>query len=444
MKNLRTNQEASSASKRINTIENNGQHIIIFITMKKMLLVLLVLTSMICTISCKKEEKVTGKPSPLISVADIKSMYQEAPKVLKSDNMMGATSICGIVISDPSNGNAPDGLVVMQSYRRKQLRGIALALGEQAGAYLPGDSIVVKVDGATLDRVNGILQISNLAADAVNKVSANHEQKINISATTFSAITGGMASYESTLVQLRSAVVEDLVVGQTFAGDVLLSDWANTINMHTEASASFAQKPVPGLGDYTGIALFNAANQPTFWLRSENDYVGQSLEPYKPDELYLNFPEGWENHDGPRKSSYSGASDVFPTGEWLMPNMYSISSANIINKNGTWAIMMRNGYATAVEMNFNLPYGASKFSFYYGAATASATDSNLPITVKAEYSQDSGNTWIPLGEDLIVSVQSTKYFKEYMLDIKGPIRFRISKDASNARLFVDDIAVYQN
>lgn len=412
--------------------------------MKKIFLILLMLSSVMFTISCKKEDKLTGKPSPLISVADIKSMFQETPLVLKTDNMMGATSICGIVISDPSNGNAPDGLVIMQSYRRKQLRGIALALGNDAGQYAAGDSIVVKVDGATLERVNGILQISGLTSNSVSKISSDNEQKISVSATTFSTVSNGMATYESTLVQLRSAVVENMTVGQTFAGDVLLSDWANTIAMHTKATASFAQNSVPGLGDYTGIALFNAAKQPTFWLRSENDYVGQSLEPYKPDELYLNFPEGWETHAGTRKSAYTGTVDVFPSGEWLMPNMYSISSANLINKNGTWALMMRNGFAAALEMNFNLPYGASKFSFYYGAATLSATDAPLPITVKAEYSQDSGNSWQSLGPDLIVSVQSTKYFKEYVLDIKGPVRFRISKDAANARLFVDDIAVYQN
>lgn len=413
--------------------------------MKNILSILFAL-GVLFTVSCKKEEKITGKPSPLISVADIKSMYQEAPLLLKTDNMMGATSICGIVISDPGNGNAPNGLVIMQSYRRKQLRGIALALGTEASQYAAGDSIVVKVDGATLERVNGILQISKLPAGAVAKISSGNPQKIHTSATTFTSVTSSMAIYESTLVQLRSAVVENMTVGQTFAGEIPLSDWANTILMHTEAAASFASKAVPGLGDYTGIALFNAANQPSFWLRSENDYVGQSLEPYKPDQLYLNFPEGWETHttNPARKSAYAGASDVFPSGEWLMADMYSISSANIVNKNGTWAVMMRNNSAPSLAMNFNLPYGASKFSFYYGAATLSASDANLPITVKAEYSQDSGNTWQPLGDDLLVTVQNMKYFKEYVLDIKGPIRFRITKDGANARLFVDDIAVYQN
>lgn len=414
--------------------------------MKKILSICLLCAIALLVCSCKKDEKITGKPSPLIAIADLKSMFKEQPLVLKSDEMMGASNICGIVISDPANGNAPSGLVIVQSYRRKQLRGIALALGADAANYTAGDSIVVKVEGATLQRVNGVLQVTQLSAGAVSKISAGHTQKINTAANTFSTITANMDIYESTLVQLRSAVVENMVVGQTFAGDVPLSDWANTVIMHTEANASFAAKPVPGLGDYTGIAMFNASKQTTLWLRSDKDYIGQSLEPYKPNQLYANFPEGWESHAASpaRKSSYTGSTDVFPSGEWLMSDMYSISSANLTNKNGTYAVMMRNGVAANLTMNFNLPYGASKFSFYYGAATQSATDAPLPITVKVEYSQDAGNTWTQLGDNLLVSVQSTKYFKEYTLNLKGPVRFRISKDAANARLFVDDVAVYQN
>jgi hypothetical protein len=413
--------------------------------MKKIFSILLFLSAMAVAVSCKKEEKVTGTPSPLISVADVRLMYTDAPKVLQSADMMGASYICGIVISDPSNGNAPGGLVVMQSYRRKQLTGIVLSLGNDAAQYHAGDSIVVKVEGGTLERRDGILQITNLSATSVTKVSSNNVQKLNTSATTFTSITNNMGMYEGTLVQLRSAVIEDQTTGQTFAGDVLLSDWSNKMRMHTEASASFAQNPLPGLGDYTGIALFDAANQPVFWLRSEDDYVGQSLEPYRPGELYQNFPEGWETHDATaRKSAYTGNSDVFPTGEWLMANMYTLSSANLVNKTGTWALMMRNGFAASLEMNFNLPYGATKFSFNYGAATTSATDATLPIAVNAEYSQDSGNTWKRLGEDLIISSQTVRYSKEYILDIKGPVRFRISKDATNSRVFIDQVSVSQN
>lgn len=186
-------------------------------------------------------------------------------------------------------------------------------------------------------------------------------------------------------------------------------------------------------------------------------FVAEDFEEPEPEptkELYPDFPEGFENAIGTRKGSHTGVgptgrqSEVHPTGEWLMPNMYTHSVSSIVHKIGTWAVMMNTGVATYLEMDFDLPYGASKFSFYYGTATkTNANDldvANRPIVVKVEYSQDGGNTWIPLGEDLLVTTIEEQYFKEYELDIDGPIRFRIGKDDSKARLLVDEISVYSN
>lgn len=173
---------------------------------------------------------------------------------------------------------------------------------------------------------------------------------------------------------------------------------------------------------------------------------GIVAEDFKPLELYTNFPEGWETHEGDRKSAYAGMSDTFPSGEWLMPDMYSISVSSITNKVGKWAMLLKGGVAPYLEMNFDLPDGASQFSFYFGAATQNANDTKeIPIVVKVEYSQDSGDTWVQMGDELVVSSVSKQYFKEYKnLDIKGPIRFRIGKDNSKARLFIDKIEVFKN
>lgn len=178
----------------------------------------------------------------------------------------------------------------------------------------------------------------------------------------------------------------------------------------------------------------------------DKDFEEPEPEPVK--ELYPNFPEGWENHESVRKGGYGGDSDVFPSGEWLMPNMYLNSVDAIVHKIGEWGLMMRNNVATSLEMNFDLPYGASKFSFYYGTVTktnSNDTDAESnPILVTVEYSQDSGVTWIALGDDLEVNSVEIQYFKEYELDIKGPVRFRISKNDSRARLMVDEISVHVN
>jgi len=184
----------------------------------------------------------------------------------------------------------------------------------------------------------------------------------------------------------------------------------------------------------------------------DEDFEEPEPEPVK--ELYPDFPEGFENHIGPRKGSHTGTgptgrqSEVYPTGEWMMPNMYTNSAAAIVHKLGTWAVMMNANVETYLEMDFDVPYGASKFSFYYGTATqTNANDVTVttgPIIVKVEYSQDSGANWTQLGDDLIVTTVEEQYFKEYELDINGPVRFRIGKNNSRARLMVDEIAIYEN
>lgn len=171
-------------------------------------------------------------------------------------------------------------------------------------------------------------------------------------------------------------------------------------------------------------------------------------------QLYPNFPEGWEEHEGARKSGHTSngpttgrLSDIFPSGEWLMNNMYTHSGSNLPHKNGTWAVLMAASVEAYLTMDFDLPSGATKFSFVCGTATHSNANDNAvntkPITVKVEYSQDAGSTWTQIGDDLLVNDRDIQYFTEYdNLDIRGPVRFRIGQDASAARLLVDDVAVY--
>lgn len=171
-------------------------------------------------------------------------------------------------------------------------------------------------------------------------------------------------------------------------------------------------------------------------------------------QLYPNFPEGWEEHEGDRKRGHTSdgpmtgrLSDIFPSGEWLMDNMYTHSGSNLPHKNGTWAVLMAASVEAYLTMDFDLPNGATKFSFVCGTATHSNANDHAvntnPITVKVEYSLDGGDTWTQIGDDLLVNDRDVQYFTEYdNLDIQGPVRFRIGQDASAARLLVDDIAVY--
>lgn len=417
--------------------------------MKKIFLFFLVLAGLAFTISCKKEEKVTGKPSPLISVTDIKSMFNESPLVLKAENMMGATSICGIVISDPVNGNSPDGLVIVQSYRRKQLRGIALALGAEASQYTAGDSIVVKVDGATLERVNGMLQITKLQSGAIAKISANNEQKTNVIGTNFSELLKNTSLYENTLVKLQNAIFDSSTGTTTYAGDHIITDFFNNVTLRTNAQATFASEEIANFADYIGIAypfVVNGAASAYIQIRSLADVAPKVIEPYRPGQLYANFPEGWEvaSSIAAKTSASGGNKSEHKTGVWNMTGSAYILTGAQFKKDARAAMFPVT--AAEISMNFDVLYGASKVSFYYAIANPTNANDMKGGKVQASYSVDGGATWVDLGPKLEVPTSNLAnlYFAEYTLDIRGPFRLRFVPDPGYGRVAIDDIAIYQN
>jgi len=209
-------------------------------------------------------------------------------------------------------------------------------------------------------------------------------------------------------------------------------------------------------------ANFNSAENPVIgdWV-----YIMDGQEParimpkygvvdkdFEEPELYPNFPEGWEVHEeGARKSSYTALgptgrqSDVFASGEWIMNQAYTTNSGTaLIHKVGDFATMMAPNQKASLEMDFDLPYGASKFSFICGAATrTNANEINgMPIVLTVEYSQDSGGTWTKLNNDVLIDDIEKQYTLEYDLDLKEPVRFRISKNNSRARPIIDEVAGY--
>src|SRR5690606_38710781 len=123
---------------------------------------------------------------------------------------------------------------------------------------------------------------------------------------------------------------------------------------------------------------------------------------------------------------------TYPSGEWLMPNMFTHNAGPIINKVGNWAVMMRNNVVTQLEMNFDLPNGASRLTFVYAAATISNNNEilGLPIALTVEYSQDGGATWTQIGDELLIEDMHEQYHAAFDLEIEGPVRFRIGKNDS--------------
>jgi len=224
--------------------------------MKKIIFYSVFLLSLAFLQGCKKGNYPGGVVSPYISIFDIKDLYKGEDVTLTTSNMYGSNKITAMVVSDHSGGNLPAGLLVVQESRRlSQLRGISIALGAEAANYVPGDSVTITVEGGVLTRVNGILQITGVPASAVTKVSSGNVIPAN--RVPSNLINANPEKYESTLVVIVKAGFNPLSAAtDVLSGDKLLNDGFGDIPLHTEATATFAKTPAPFLANFYGI-VFN-------------------------------------------------------------------------------------------------------------------------------------------------------------------------------------------
>ncbi|WCT10169.1 DUF5689 domain-containing protein [Mucilaginibacter jinjuensis] len=253
--------------------------------MKTRILYIICCFAMLLISACKKHDFADGTLSPIIAVSDLRALYKGSDVPLTDKNMQGATEIVGIVISNPDSGNVPKDVVVLQNIRRSATRGINLALGSSSTSYHSGDSLIVNVNGAVLKRVNGALQIAGLTAGNITKVSANNA--VTVRTASSYTIKANPDQYESTLVKITAATVIPVPkFGDTYAGEKYLVNGADSIVLHTEATASYANNAIPASATFTGVLFqsLNAAGKTIFqvWPRSGAD-VTDIVKPVDPD-----------------------------------------------------------------------------------------------------------------------------------------------------------------
>src|SRR5690606_21912792 len=105
-----------------------------------------------------------------------------------------------------------------------------------------------------------------------------------------------------------------------------------------------------------------------------------------------------------------------------------------------------------LQMNYDVPDGASKVTFWYGSYYNDASS-----TFTLEASQDGGTTWTQVGDPISDAHKNSESLNPkqatFMMSIDGPVRFRINKlglgpssgtAVQNGRLGVDDFAIYKN
>lgn len=229
-------------------------------------------------VGCDKDGNYPGATvSPYIAIFDVRDLYKGNDVALTVDKLYGSSKITGVVVSDHSGGNMPAGLVMLQDRRRlSELRGIAVDLGGAADDYVPGDSLIININGGVLKRVNGILQITSVNPSAVTKVAAG--KTIPVNRVTSAQVTANPGKYESTLIVIvKGGFNPAPAPTDVLSGDKLLNDGFGELILQTNSTASFANEPVPFLANFYGVVVMKETNDksliPQLKMRKKEDIV---------------------------------------------------------------------------------------------------------------------------------------------------------------------------
>jgi len=399
----------------------------------------------------------TGTLSPVVAVKYVRDLYNGDPVALEPGKLMGAHQISGVVISDETSKNLADGHLVLQNKNKNEVRGITVDLGPGGLAQVvPGDSVTVDISGGTLTRQKGTLLITGIQPSDVRKASSNN--RIILQQITSGELHANFSKYESTLVQIPNAdVVPTPTTGQTFAGEKSIADGSGgQVKITTLSSATFANERIPLSASFVGI--------PTYFNESRNTNIGALMQlrlrsagdAQDPTGMkYANFPETFESPAMSTKGSYNMANNEITakTGKWTLYQAILAGSFNNdrYNPSGAQAIRMQQNLSESgyVQMNFDVPNGASKVTVSYGSYGG-----DVSSTFRLEYSQDQGQTWTQVGTD-VSTASSTPQVAYFAMNIKGAVRFRINKLGlgtstatppiiQNGRLSIDDFTIYQS
>jgi hypothetical protein len=234
--------------------------------------------------------------------------------------------------------------------------------------------------------------------------------------------------------------------GETYAGNKELKDDSGLfLQLHTEENADFADEKISTNVQFSGIAkYYNAQSGDTsgavkqIWMRNLSDAVSTD------GPIYSFFPEDFNTTL--EKNSYAMDNLDIKSGNWTFDGvtLVTITDSRPINPDGTKGVQFNQKNATPLylQMNFDVPNGASKVSLLYGSY-----GSDPACIWRLEYSTNGGVDWIQTGEDVITG-NKTAQTATFIMDITGPVRFRINKiglgASNNGRLNVDDITIYKN
>lgn len=398
--------------------------------------------------SCIKEDinESEGVLNPEISIYSLRNIYKNNSISLNSDNLNGAKYTAGVVISNAENKNLPEGIVAVQSLWRGQSRGILLKVTEP-NKYAFGDSIRIELDGAQLSKENNRLLINNSTQEPVKLATGINKPYVSVS---INSLLNDLEIYESQLINITADVDPEPTNGAIFSGAKQIIDGeGKKINLFTETNATFANEKIAPSATFQGIILASD-NGPELRLQKAEDML------YPSGKLYPGWPESFEEpYQGKTSYNVTATENLLEmtTGTWWL---YQVIQGETGGRDrivsGLQALRFQqnrsdNEYA---QMNFDVPNGASKVTFFYGAYYTDRSS-----TFQLEYSINQGATWQIVGSpisDAHTTSQSLSAKQAiFLVDIDQPVRFRINKlglgtsnnTVSNGRLGIDDFAIYQ-
>lgn len=249
--------------------------------MKNSIIYSFLLLSLACLWGCADDNYPGAQISPYFSMYDLRNLYKGQDVQLTKEKMFGSDKLTGVVVSDHSAGNLPAGMLCIQDARRIGLRGISIALGADAAKYVPGDSVIVKVEGHTLTKKNGILQVTGVSGSDVVKVASN--VPIAVNRVPVDKMMKRPDDYESSLVVIVKGGFNPLPQPEDkLGGDKLLNDGFGNITLHTETTSPIADVTAPVLANFYGIPFNKQVREdsvaPQFHLRTPDDVVVLSSE----------------------------------------------------------------------------------------------------------------------------------------------------------------------